>query len=205
MAKKKSMLLRQGPKASKKGSANTVSDNNRVRGGCSHYCTFKLLFNFLNCHSQLPAKVDDAVYGGPLQPAIRVDDPVIVAAIGPLAGPHSSWKAADVERAIPALKRRIGFIAGGCSPPASVAWQVFVSKWVAYLDEHPRVKHLVDPDFVAFDFVGGAIPAAFANDVATSDVRIGVAPTMRANNTPSTSLFALAGLAPIWRMRSWDE
>ena len=67
-----------------------------------------------------------------------------------------------------------------------------MNKWAPYLDEHPEIKRLVDPDFVAFDFVGGAIPATFAADVAAADVRMGAIATVRANGTPSTSLFAVA-------------
>ena len=70
--------------------------------------------------------VADADYASPLQPSIRVDDPLIIEAIRPLAGPRSEWSLEEVWRAVPALKRRVGFIAGGCSAPTSVAWQVSV-------------------------------------------------------------------------------
>lgn len=70
--------------------------------------------------------VADADYTSPLQPSIRVDDPLIVEAIRPLSGPRDEWNLEDVWRSVPALRRRVGFIAGGCSAPTSVAWQVCV-------------------------------------------------------------------------------
>ena len=134
--------------------------------------------------------MEDFECDSPLQATVRIDD--IVEIFRPLAKPRNQWKADDIANAIPVLKRRIGYIAGGCSPESCILWDIFVDEWLAYLDENLAVKRLVDPDFVAFDFNGGAYPPSFAADVAASDARLGVAAIVRVDGTVSNSLFAVA-------------
>jgi hypothetical protein len=64
----------------------------------------------------------------------------------------------------------------------------FVEQWDDYLDKHPAVQRIVDPDYVSFDFSGG-VPDGFATDLAASDARIGVLATVRVDGAASPSVF----------------
>ena len=67
----------------------------------------------------------------------------------------------------------------------------FVEQWEEYLDNHPAIRKIIDPEYVVFDF-SGDVPAAFAADIAATDARAGVVATLRVDNSPSTSMFLVA-------------
>lgn len=126
-----------------------------------------------------------------MQPPVRID--AIEDQFRALAkAPLKEWTELDVARAIPALKNRSCFIAGGCSVESVALWRTFLVKWEAYLDEHPAVQELVDPSYIFFSFPAGGPPVGFAADVAATDAQAVVVGVACSDGSVSTSLFTAA-------------
>jgi len=127
---------------------------------------------------------------GSLQAAVRIDD--IKNIFYPLSRPHTEWNPLDVERAVPVLRNRINFVAGGCKAESQALWGVFVGELDKYLAQHPLESPLSEHVYVSFEFPNGAIPPSFFADIATMDARARAFATMRADGSRSNTLFAVA-------------
>lgn len=138
-----------------------------------------------------PAEEDEEeICCGPLQNALRVDDPDLCRAIAPFRGvPQTRWKKGDVLRAVPVLRNRLCFIAHGCGGEHVDLWTEFVDEWEIYLAEHPDIMKLVDPHYVSFSFPAAGAPAAFAANVAATDAAVGVVAVLMAGGIASPNLF----------------
>jgi len=122
---------------------------------------------------------------GILQPAVRIDE--IVNVFRPLARPYGEWDAASIEIAMPVLRNRVNFIAGGCTQENQAMWEVFVDEWNKYLVINPEHQAQNEHAYVNFEFSGGSVPPAFFADIATTDSRVNVTPTIRSDGSTSLS------------------